>query len=114
MTMSETQRAPLAPAVNDGAAIAALVMGVVGLTVLPVIGGVLALILGIASARIARAAGRRRSVLGTIGTWLGFIGLIISAVVIITVVIAATSHPTVTQQYINCLNSGAPNCVQGT
>jgi len=83
--MSDTrlaERRPQQPQTTpDGNGIASLIFGILGLTVLPVIGAILAVILGDASARAARERGERPSAMATAGTVLGWIGLIPAAVI---------------------------------
>jgi uncharacterized membrane protein len=68
---------PQAPqAAPDGNAIASLILGIVGLTVLPIIGGLLAVIFGHISTRDARERGARPSAMATAGAILGWVGLI--------------------------------------
>ncbi len=69
---------PQAPqSTPDGNAIASLIFGIVGLTVLPLIGSILAVIFGHISTRDARERGERPSTMATAGTVLGWIGLIV-------------------------------------
>ncbi len=55
----------------DGNAIASLILGIVSLTVLPVVGGLLAVIFGHISTRDARERGERSNAMATAGTILG-------------------------------------------
>jgi MFS family permease len=64
-------------ATPDGNGIASLILGIVGLAMLPVIGGLLAVIFGHISARDAHERGERPSAMATAGTILGWIGLIV-------------------------------------
>jgi len=70
-------------AAPDGNGVASLVFGILGLTVIPFIGAILAVILGRMSTRDARVRGERPSPMATAGTVLGWIGLIPVAVFVI-------------------------------
>ena len=74
-----TEPKPQAPqepqAAPDGNAIASLILGIVGITVLPFIASILAVILGRASIGDAYKRGERGSAIATAGVILGWIGV---------------------------------------
>jgi hypothetical protein len=70
----QTQAAP------DGKAIASLVLGIVGLTVLPFIGSILAINFGRTSISNARKRGEGDSAMATAGVILGWIGVAASVI----------------------------------
>jgi Domain of unknown function (DUF4190) len=74
-----TEPKPQAPqepqAAPDGNAIASLILGIVGITILPFIGSILAVILGRASIGDAYKRGERGSAMATAGVILGWIGV---------------------------------------
>jgi MFS family permease len=75
---------PQAPqAAPDGNAIASLILGIVGLTVLPFIGSILAVIFGHISTRYAYRRGERGSAIATAGVILGWIGVAALAVFVV-------------------------------
>ena len=80
-TIISTEPKPQAPqAAPDGNAIASLILGIVGLTVLPFIGSILAVIFGRISTRDAYKRGERGSAIATAGVILGWIGVAALAV----------------------------------
>ena len=80
-TIISTEPKPQAPqAAPDGNAIASLICGIAGLTVLPFIGSILAVIFGHISTRDAYKRGERRSAVATTGVILGWIGVAALAV----------------------------------
>lgn len=85
-------------AVNNGLAIAALIFGVFFWP--------LGIVFGLVSNHEAKAAHRKRSGLAIAGVVLGCVGM---AVLLIILVVAASSHPDPTQQYINCVNNAVAN-----
>lgn len=79
-------------ATPDGNGTASLILGILGLTVLPFIGGILAIIFGRMSTRDARERGERPSAMATAGTVLGWVGLIPIAVLVILFFVGAPWH----------------------
>ena len=79
--ITSTEPRPQAPqAAPDGNAIASLILGIAGLTVLPFIGSILAVIFGHMSTRDAYKHGERGSAVTTLGVILGWIGVAALAV----------------------------------
>jgi uncharacterized protein DUF4190 len=76
----EPQAPPQPQEVPDGKAIASLVLGIVGLTVLPLIGSILAINFGRTSISNADKRGERGSAMATAGVILGWIGLAATAI----------------------------------
>ena len=73
-----TEPQPQGPqAAPDGNAVASLVLGILGITVIPFICSILAIILGRASIGDARKRGERSSGMATAGVILGWIGVAI-------------------------------------
>ena len=73
-----TEPQPQGPqAAPDGNAVASLVLGILGITVIPFICSILAIILGRASIGDARRRGERSSGMATAGVILGWIGVAI-------------------------------------
>ncbi len=68
-------------AASDGKSIASLILGILGLTVLPVICSIPAIIFGRASIGSAHKRGERGNPMAIAGTILGWIGLIVPLVV---------------------------------
>lgn len=78
---------PQAPqAAPDGNAVASLILGILGITVIPLICSILAVILGRASIRDAHKRGERRSAMATAGVILGWIGVAVPVVLAILLV----------------------------
>ena len=79
-----TEPKPQAPqepqAAPDGNAIASLILGIVGITVLPFIASILAVILGRASIGDAYKRGERGSAMAKAGVILGWIGVAVPVV----------------------------------
>ena len=98
-------RAPLAPAVHDGLAVASLVLSLVWLGGL---GSLLAVIFGHSSNAAAKREGRRSSQMANWGLILGYLGLALIAILVI-VLIAAAHSTDPTQQFINCMNAAIQN-----
>jgi hypothetical protein len=94
-TIISAEPRPQAPqdpqAAPDGNATASLILGILGITVLPLIGSILAVILGRASIGAARKRGERGSALATAGVILGWIG--VAAVVVFVVFLATPLAP---------------------
>jgi hypothetical protein len=79
-----TEPKPQAPqAAPDGNATASLILGILGITILPVIGSILAVILGRASIGDAYRRGERGSAIATAGVILGWIGVAALAIFVI-------------------------------
>jgi len=77
MSNVSTEPTPQAPqAAPDGNAVASLVLGILGITVIPFICSILAIILGRASIGDARKRGERSSGMATAGVILGWIGVV--------------------------------------
>ena len=75
--MSNTVPKPQAPqAAPDGNAVASLVLGILGITVIPFICSILAIIFGRASIGDARKRGEHSSGMATAGVILGWIGVV--------------------------------------
>jgi len=81
----ESQAAP------DGNAIASLILGILGITVIPFICSILAVILGRASIGDAYKRGERGSAIATAGVILGWIG--VAAIAVFVVFLAITLAP---------------------
>ena len=79
-----TEPKPQAPqepqAAPDGNAIASLILGIAGITVIPLIASILAVILGRASIGDAYKRGERGSAIATAGVILGWIGVAVTVV----------------------------------
>ena len=82
---------PKPQAAPDGNAVASLVLGIVGITVLPVIGSVLAVILGRASIDGAHKRGERGSAIATAGVILGWIGVAALAIFVVPAILILPS-----------------------
>jgi len=82
-----TEPKPQAPqepqAAPDGNAIASLVLGILGITVIPFICSILAVILGHISIGDAYKRGERGSAIATAGVILGWIGVAVFAVLVV-------------------------------
>ena len=82
-----TEPKPQAPqepqAAPDGNAIASLILGIVGITVLPFIASILAVILGRVSIGDAYKRGERGSAIATAGVILGWIGVAAPVVLVV-------------------------------
>lgn len=77
-------RQPQAPqATPDGNAVASLIFGILGITLLPLIGSILAIIFGNISTRGAGERGERPSTMATAGTVLGWAGVIVPIAVFV-------------------------------
>ena len=91
-----TEPKPQAPqepqAVPDGNAVASLIRGIVGITVLPLIASILAVILGRASIGDAYKRGERGSTMATAGVILGWIGVAVPVVLVVVLFIFTRSH----------------------
>jgi len=87
MSNVSTEPKPQAPqepqAVPDGNAIASLILGILGITVIPFIGSILAVILGRASIGDAYKRGERGSAIATAGVILGWIGVAVPVVLVV-------------------------------
>jgi hypothetical protein len=94
-TIISAEPKPQAPqdpqAAPDGNAIASLILGILGITVLPLIASILAVILGRASIGAARKRGERGSALAAAGVILGWIG--VAAIAVFVVFLAAPLAP---------------------
>ena len=94
-TMISTEPRPQAPqdpqAAPDGNAIASLTLGILGITVLPLIASILAVILGRVSIGAAHKRGERGSALAAAGVILGWIG--VAAIAVFVVFLAITLTP---------------------
>ena len=81
-----TEPKPQAPqephAAPDGNAIASLILGILGITVIPVIASILAVILGRISIGDAYKRGERGSAIATAGVILGWIGVAVPVVLV--------------------------------
>ena len=73
----EPQAAP------DGNAVASLILGILGITVIPLIASILAVILGRASIGDAYKRGERGSTMATAGVILGWIGVAVPVVLVV-------------------------------
>ena len=88
MSNISTESTPQAPqSAPDGNAVASLVLGILGITVIPFICSILAIILGRASIGDARKRGERSSGMATAGVILGWIGVAIPALFFISFVL---------------------------
>jgi len=86
-----TEPKPQAPqAAPDGNATASLVLGILGITILPVIGSILAVILGRTSIGDAYKRGERGSAIATAGVILGWIGVAALAVFAVLAIFTLT------------------------
>ena len=82
--MISTEPKPQAPqAPPDGNAVASLVLGILGITVIPFICSILAVILGRASIGDAYKRGERGSAIATAGVILGWIGVAVPVVLVV-------------------------------
>jgi hypothetical protein len=82
---------PAAPHPNDRptSGVVALVMGLLGLTVLPLVGSILALVFGYQSRReVAAEPARYVDDLGRVGRVLGWVGIGLAALMLLAVVAA--------------------------
>jgi len=87
-----TEPQPQGPqAAPDGNAVASLVLGILGITVIPFICSILAIIFGRASIGDARKRGERSSGMATAGLILGWIGVAIPVVFFVFLVILGHS-----------------------
>jgi hypothetical protein len=85
-------QAPQEPqAAPDGNAVASLILGILGITVIPLIASILAVILGRASIGDAYKRGERGSTMAKAGVILGWIG--VAAPVVLVVFLAFTLSP---------------------
>ena len=85
-------QAPQEPqAAPDGNAIASLILGILGITVIPFIASILAVILGRVSIGDAYKRGERGSAIATAGVILGWIG--VAAIAVFVVFLAITLAP---------------------
>ena len=73
-------------AASDGKSIASLILGILGITVLPVICSVLAIVFGRASIVNAHRRCERGTAMAAVGTILGWIGLMTPLVGVIVIV----------------------------
>ena len=71
----EPQPSQKSQAASDGKSIASLILGILGITALPVICSVLAIVFGRASIVNAYKRGERGNAIAAVGTILGWIGL---------------------------------------
>ena len=71
------------PAAPDGNAVASLILGILGITVIPLICSILAVILGRASIGDAYKRGERGSAIATAGVILGWIGVAVPVVLLV-------------------------------
>lgn len=76
----EPQAAP------DGNAVASLILGILGITVIPLIASILAVILGRASTGDAYKRGERGSTMARAGVILGWIGVAVPVVLVVVLV----------------------------
>ena len=79
----ELQAPPEPQAAPDGNAIASLILGIPGITVIPFICSILAVILGRVSIGDAYKHGERGSAIATAGVILGWIGVAVFAVLVV-------------------------------
>lgn len=85
--MISTDPRPQAPqAPPDGNAVASLVLGILGITVIPLIASILAVILGRASTGDAYKRGERGSTMARAGVILGWIGVAVPVVLVVVLV----------------------------
>ena len=77
----EPQASQKPQAASDGKSIASLILGILGITALPVICSVLAIVFGRASIDNANKRGERGNAIAAVGTILGWIGLMTPLVV---------------------------------
>jgi Domain of unknown function (DUF4190) len=77
----EPQASQKPQAASDGKSIASLILGILGITALPVICSVLAIVFGRTSIDNANKRGERGNVIAAVGTILGWIGLMTPLVV---------------------------------
>lgn len=98
--MTETTTHPVkGPAVHDNLAINSLVFALLGFCLLPVIGSVLGIVLGVTSFHTADREQRQTSGLATWGVALGWIGLVVTGIAVIALVAAQPWNP-----HANCTN----------
>ena len=91
--MISTEPKPQAPRVPpDGNAVASLVLGILGITVIPFICSVLAVILGRASIGDARKRGEPGSGMAKAGVVLGWIGVAVPVVLFVFLMLAVAPH----------------------
>jgi Domain of unknown function (DUF4190) len=91
--MISTELRPQAPqAPPDGNAIASLVLGILGITVIPFICSILAVILGRASIGDAHKRGEPGSGMAKAGVVLGWIGVAVPAVLFVFLMLAVAPH----------------------
>jgi Domain of unknown function (DUF4190) len=98
---------PLAPPVADGKAIASLVLGLV--PVIPIVGSIVAIVLGMTSQSEARSAGRRPSGVAVAGVVLGWLALAGTILLIILIAVAA-AHSSSSSVPCDYTNPSYPNC----
>jgi len=95
MSIISTEPKPQAPqepqAAPDGNAVASLILGILGITVIPFVASILAVILGRASTGDAYKRGERGSTMAKAGVILGWIG--VAAPVVLAVFLASTLTP---------------------
>ena len=83
-----TEPRPQAPqAAPDGNAIASLILGILGITMIPFISSILAVILGRASIGDAHKRGERESAMASAGVILGWIGVVVPVVAVVSLAI---------------------------
>jgi len=88
-----TEPKPQAPqAAPDGNAVASLILGILGITVIPFICSILAVILGRASIGDAHKRGEPGSGMAKAGVILGWIGVAVPAVLVVFLATSATFH----------------------
>ncbi len=86
--ITSTAPKPQAPqAAPDGNAVASLILGILGITVIPVILSILAVIIGRASIDDAYKRGERGSAMATAGVILGWIGVAVAVVAVVALAI---------------------------
>ena len=92
MSNISTEPTPQAPqSAPDGNAVASLVLGILGITVIPFICSILAIIFGRASIGDARKRGERSSGMATAGVILGWIGVALPVVFFVLLFILGRS-----------------------
>ena len=82
----EPQAAP------DGNAVASLILGILGITVIPLIASILAVILGRASTGDAYKRGERGSTMAKAGVILGWIGVAVPVVLVVFLAVSALAR----------------------
>ena len=80
---STAPKPPAPQAAPDGNAVASLILGILGITVIPFILSILAVILGRASIGDAYKRGERGSAMATAGVILGWIGVVVPVVAVV-------------------------------